>query len=141
MTSVSLLSLNLRGCQEDGSFARLVHTFTRWRSTRSLAGLCAQEHNLDPSRHEELVRLATLKNLTLVVGYAPVGADGTHWGGTLVLLDNSVLEYKSTSHVSEHAVVVDVEWGGKPLQLASVYAPVQPLARVNFFTGYKTFSQ
>jgi len=72
--------------------------------------------------------------MTLVVGYAPASPDGTHWGGTLILLNNALLDYKSTHHNSEHAVVVNVEWGGTPLQIASVYAPVRPLARVNFFS-------
>ena len=132
--SCNILTLNLRGAQSSGDFARLIHTFQTWSRTHELGALCAQEHNLNPARVDDLKRLATIKGLTLVIGFAPRGQDGIHWGGSLVLINNSLLDFKSTHHISEHLVVVNVEWGGKPLQIGSVYAPVTPLARVDFFT-------
>ena len=139
MTQCTLLTLNLRGARKPGTMARLIHAFKRMGDTHGLSVLCAQEHNLDPATAPELTRMATSKNMTLTVGFAPPAPDGVHRGGTFILSNNKTLTHKQTILQSKDLTICELDWGGetqqggRTLRIASVYAPVKPLARVNFF--------
>ena len=137
MTQCILLSQNLRGARKPGNMARVISTFQRM-CNQGLSALCAQEHNLSPTQEQDLMRLATTKNLTLVIGFAPPAPDGVHRGGTFILINNNILTFKKTILKTKDLTIVDVDWGGRPLQIASAYAPAKALARVNFFQTIHT---
>ena len=112
MTQCNLLTLNLRGARKPGAMARLIHTFNKMGDTHGLSAMCAQEHNLDPSKESELKRLAVSKNTTLVIGFAPPAPDGVHRGGTFILINNKVLTHKNTSLKSKDLTICEADWGG-----------------------------
>ena len=90
MTKIKLMTLNLRGAKRKGTFARLVNTLSRWRQDKGVSALAAQEHNLSPDDKAKLVRTARARGWTLIIGFAPL-SNGVNWGGTLLLLDDSVV--------------------------------------------------
>ena len=55
--------------------------------------MCFQEHNLDPSRDADLVRLAASKKVVLKVGY---GNGPHHRGGVLMLIDEDTLSVENS---------------------------------------------
>jgi hypothetical protein len=73
--------------------------------------------------------------MTLTVAFAPAAADGTNWGGTLTLTSNAHFVHKNVKTCLPHITRVEVEWSGRLLELASVYLPQSPLARVNVLVG------
>ena len=75
---LKILSINLRGAQSDGRFAGLVRRADEWRRNEGIAVICAQEHNLDPKRVDELRRVAQSRHFSLTVGFASEGTDGVH---------------------------------------------------------------
>ena len=111
MTQCILLSQNLRGARKPRNMARVISTFQRM-CNQGLSALCAQEHNLSPTQEQDLMRLATTKNLTLVIGFAPPAPDGVHRGGTFILINNNILTFKKTILKTKDLTIVDVDWGG-----------------------------
>ena len=129
------VSLNARGLQSTGVFNKLVACADTWRVKEKLSVLCVQEHNLDPKRESELIRLAEARGFGIEIGFAQAGQDGTHWGGTFILWDKRVLTLKATQEKSGDLTRVSLEWNGATWNVASVYAPVGPQERVAFFTN------
>ena len=70
--------------------------------------LTIQDHNLDPGRESELARACTDMGMTLVAGFAPPRADGTHWGGVLMLMFDSEVKLIQTVSRDHHLVRVIV---------------------------------
>ena len=86
MTKLKILSYNIRGCQSQGIFNKLLYEVARWVKEGKLDVLFAQEHNLNPARHDDLVRQALDKDFRLVINYAKEAPDGSHPGGSLMLI-------------------------------------------------------
>ena len=98
MVKIGLLSQNLRGAKKNGLFAKMLHEFGNWRDKKGNSVLCAQEHNLSPAQQRDLERMATSKNMTVILSFAPVNQVGQHPGGVLLLLDNKTLSLKKINH-------------------------------------------
>ena len=49
--------------------------------------IAVQEHNMSPAKHDEYTRMAVASNMDLHIWYDTPGRDGTHWGGSLMLVD------------------------------------------------------
>ena len=114
MVKLSMLTQNARGVQSKKTFEKLLKEFSRWRGAAGLHALCVQEHNLHPSKENELKRMAKSKHVTLIISFAPDNGTGQHPGGVLLFLDDKSLDYKSTKYVQNGLVVVEIEWGGEP---------------------------
>ena len=102
--------------------------------------ICIQSHNLNPAKQEEHERLAQECGFTLKIGYAPagrapVGEAPVHYGGTAILVYETEANVVTTHHTKGEVTRVELDWQGKNYDIASVYAPAQPSARVTFFTG------
>ena len=136
---LKLMSINLRGAQEGNRFAALIRNADKWRAKEGVTVICAQEHNLDPAREDELQRIAASRGFRAVFGFAPAqGQNGVHWGGTLILCDERSV---SVSHVhveTEDLTRVSIEWNGRKWDIASVYVPVSPAKRLTFIATLTT---
>ena len=62
------LSLKARGLQENReTFTHTLIEFLKWKKERGLTVLCLQDHNIPSSRKGDLQRLASLKNVDLIM--------------------------------------------------------------------------
>ena len=90
-TKLGLMTLNLRGAQTPGDFERLIQECSKWRH-KGIHAFAFQEHNLHPTREENLKRICKAREFTLTVSFAPGDQVGetadVHWGGTLILTDD-----------------------------------------------------
>ena len=139
MVKLGMMTLNGRGAQQRGMFANIVFEFTKWRDARGLNVLVFQEHNMSPDKNDELQRLATSKNIKLVIAFAPDNGSGQHPGGVLMLIDEKTLQYKNTLHNEDGFVMIRAEWGGDNIEIAGVYAPVSNAGTIkaDFFKKMK----
>ena len=135
MVKAVLMDINVRGLQSPGVFARFLFEACKLVASDRVHAFTAQEHNLDPAREADLKRMCAQKHMTLTVAFAPAAADGTNWGGTLTLTSNAHFVHKNVKTCLPHITRVEVEWCGRLLELASVYLPQSPLARVNVLVG------
>ena len=119
-----MLSLNARGLQEKKeTFTHTLIEFLKWKRERGLTVLCLQDHNIPSSRIRELQRLASLKNVDLVITEGHRDAQGTAHGGVLIMIDSSKMALKKVKHEHPSLICVEAEMGGRLLEIASVYAP------------------
>ena len=107
---LTLASVNARGMQQPGRYASFVNQANQWRKRVSVWAI--QEHNLDPAREDELRRIAASKDFHVIIGFAPMGADGTHWGGTMIMVDARVVTVKRVIERSEDLSRACIEWNG-----------------------------
>jgi hypothetical protein len=113
-------------------FASLVFCARKWRP-KGIHVWCVQEHNLDPSREDELRRLAQSCQFGVVFGFASQGQDGTHWGGTLILYDEISTTLKKDYSSPEGITKTSLTWNDRDWEIVSVYAPVTAPKRIDFF--------
>ena len=101
----------------------MLHEFSTWRDKKGISVLCAQEHNLSPAQQRDLERMATSKNMTVILSFAAVNQVGQHPGGVLLLLDNKTLSLKKVNHNLPGFLSANVEWGGTAIDVVGIYAP------------------
>jgi hypothetical protein len=102
--------VNLGGVQEDGSFSRFLKRVARMVREDKLDALICQEHNLNPSRVNEVKRMALSKQLEMHISFSSEESNGVYWGGTLVLLNIATCANASVLHSEAGATVVQIEW-------------------------------
>ena len=70
MPSITLASLNVRGCEGEAGLRRLLHRFrVQTRGKQKLAVMCIQEHMLPKNKHDELLRLIRIKEFDAEITY------------------------------------------------------------------------
>ena len=100
MTELKMLDINVRGIQDKGSYAKFIHVAETWMVNERIGVICAQEHNLHPDRKAELERLASLRNMTLIICFGEKRQDGTHWGGALILVSDKTLSVSTVENLN-----------------------------------------
>ena len=88
---LEVVTLNVCGLQSPGRYLRFVCAAKRWAKMGKAHVVCIQSHNLNPAKQEEHERLAQECGFTLKIGYAPagrapVGEAPVHYGGTAILV-------------------------------------------------------
>ena len=68
----------------------------RWAAKGKVQVLCLQEHNLDPEKEDEHVRVAQLCGFVAVIGYATAAADGVHRGGSMIMIHEQEAQLQHT---------------------------------------------
>ena len=98
-----------------------------------------QETNLDPSREEEIKDLAKYYKFHFALAFAKANNDGTHYGGTLTLVDEKTAEIKNDYTLDENggALVTELDWSGAKITVVNIYAPAKPVQRIDFFNEIK----
>ena len=130
-----IATYNARGLQSPHAFRCFLDAMIRWTRRRRVSAVVVQEHNLHPSREGELVRMCMEHGWTLTVGFAPASPDGVHRGGVLLLTCDAELACKGVTECSSDLVRIRAEAGGKELDIAGVYVPAQPQARLAMLAG------
>lgn len=110
---VRLMTINVDGLQEPGSFANFLHAASGWVREGVVDAIGLQEHNLHPDRDREIRRLAMSKGFAMAIAYAPEGGRGVHWGGTMILLNEKTLTLKTVDHPPPHHRWYDRGWTGR----------------------------
>ena len=118
-----MLSINLRGCQAQGAYARLIQEASRWYRERQVSIFLCQEHNLQPNRVGDLTRLAHARGFTLTIGFALPGPDNSHRGGTMILTADRDVKTCEVMHTAAGWTHIKVEWGGMKFEVGAAYAP------------------
>ena len=135
---LEVVTLNVCGLQSDGRYLKFLIAAKRWAEKGKAHVICVQSHNLNPAKQEEHERLAQLCGFTLKIGYAPagqapVGRKPVHHGGTAILVYEMEANVVTTHHTKGEITRIELDWQGKNYDIASVYAPAPPSARVAFF--------
>ena len=115
------------------AFGKLLHEADRWKKKSNLAVLCIQEHNLKPSEEGDIRTQAVLRGYSLAISFGKTDDPNDRQAGVLILTNDKLVSFKKTNVCKPGMVRVTITWGGKEMSVASVYAPVQPLKRVEFF--------
>ena len=84
-----IIFININGLRSKGKYATFLEICARLVRKQEAVVFAVQEHNLDPDKHIEYERLATMRNFTLKISYDKASPNGVHHGGTLILSDNS----------------------------------------------------
>ena len=70
---------------------------------------------------------------TIVIAYGRADNEDSTRGGVLTVIDDKSLTLKRTLHNEPGFQSFEVEWGAQILEVANVYAPAQPIGRIDFF--------
>ena len=90
-----MVTINTRGLQEKNKYKDLLISCNTWYKCKQIQKVCIQEHNLHPTRDSILKSLANDMNWTAYISYASPRNDGTHWGGTAILIHNTISDGSS----------------------------------------------
>jgi exonuclease III len=138
MPSVGLTTLNARGIEGIKGLKELCRIMQFRKKKWKLAILCIQEHNVHPSKHSEAVDTAKMMGFTLTITYGRADATDSNRGGVLILTEDTQVQVNEVVHAEEGFIRLKVKWGAKELDVATVYAPSRPVARIDFFNHIKT---
>jgi len=133
MPRLTLVSLNVRGLGDTKGFAKLLQLLQRLKKKHEIGVMCIQEHNLNPNRDEDIRTMSKIAGFTAVTTYGRADDPDSQRGGVMTLVTDSLLTVKSTVIAEPGVIILDVEWGAKQLTVGNVYAPAQPLGRIDFF--------
>ena len=135
MPSITLASLNVRGCEGEAGLRRLLHRFrVQTRGKQKLAVMCIQEHMLPKNKHDELLRLIRIKEFDAEITYGKADDPTSAHGGTAIIWDTKAVTLKSTLDIIPGYIRVHLDWAGTTLEIANAYAPSSSaVARVDFF--------
>ena len=136
MTKLKAMTLNVRGLAMEGKFLRFCQSMYRWVGDQELHVACLQEHNLDPKKKAEYIRIANDYELELAIGFSDSEA---HRGGTLILSAATVIQCKKITLESSRITRAQYDFHGTDLDIASVYAPAKPFERIDFLTTLHKF--
>ena len=128
------MTLNVSGLQSPGRFVRFCQVAKRWAANGKVQVLCLQEHNLDPEKEDEHVRVAQLCGFVAVIGYATAAADGVHRGGSMIMINEQEAQLQHTFFKEGSVTRVCLEWQGREYDIASIYAPNDKSKRLDFFS-------
>ena len=141
MTRLSVMTLNAQGLQGKSRFRNFVRAVLDWGRRDEAHVWCVQEHRISPDKIANKERLCATKGLKLVASPSTttVGADGrTHYsGGTLIIIYEAAASYLATLTTESGLTRVKIDHQGMEHIVASVYAPAQPLQRIDFFNALK----
>ena len=137
MTKVSILTLNARGLASKRSFNDFISTCKMWKRLHALGIVCVQEHNLPRNKEEKLIRTAKARGYTLIITFGGADSATSERKGVLMLISDEVAEIKKTHYALPGFIRVEVQWGTKTIDVGCVYAPAQPLQRVDFFNSLR----
>ena len=126
--------LNVSGLQGDGKFVRFCRVARKWAADGKVQVLCLHEHNLDPDKEDEHIRIAQLCGFAAVIGYASAAADGVHRGGSMIMLNEQETQLQQTYCKEGSITRVSLEWQGREYDIASVYAPSDRSKRLDCFS-------
>ena len=132
-----MATFNAGGLQSDGMWGRFLDALLQWSRRMRVGAVFVQEHNLNPQRDAELRAGCADRGMTLTIAYRPAGPDGVHRGGVLLLTFDAEVAITRTVEVADDLVRVVVEMGGESYDLAGVYVPAPPGARVDMLGGLK----
>ena len=102
-----------------------------------LGVLGVQEHNMTRDEEKDAVRMAKLRGFTLTMSFGRADAPESERGGVFLLTKDAIVTHRSVKYKEEGLVRCEVTWGTKTLDVAVVYAPSNPLKRVDFFNSLK----
>ena len=135
MTKLKIITWNISGICDKNKFYELCVVLKVWIAKDITNGLCAQEHNLDPARRDEYFRTANDLGLHLAIGFS---TSPCHRGGALILSCRKSMPLSKIIHEDPQLVRAQYDFNGDIQDVASVYAPSEPLKRVDFFSHLKT---
>ena len=115
-----------------------MRVFQSRKRKESMGVACVQEHNLSPDLEGPAQEKAKVMGCTLIISFGRADAPDSERGGTFVILDTTSVTLKETLDKEEGFIRLRVEWGTETLELATVYAPARPVARIDFFNRIKT---
>ena len=135
------MTLNAQGLQGKNRFKKFVRAVLEWGRKDLVHVWCVQEHRFSPEKVAERERMCTVKGLKLIVSpsTATIGTDGKTYysGGTLVIIYEAAATHLETLTSESGITRVKIEHQGMEHIVASLYAPAQPLARVDFYNSLK----
>ena len=137
MPRLALVTLNVRGLGHKKGFAKLLQVLQRRKNKEHIGAMAVQEHNLPPTIKEDLETSAKIAGFTLTITFGRADAPDSERGGVLILTVDSVIARKKVIVEEPGLIIMETEWGAKKLKIGNVYAPVQPMPRIDFFVDLR----
>ena len=137
MTKISILTLNARGLASKRGFNDFISTCKMWKRLHALGVVCVQEHNLPRNKEAQLTKTAKARGYTLIITFGGADDDTSERKGVLMMICDEVAEIKKTHYAIPGFIRAEVQWGTKTIDVGCVYAPAQPLQRVDFFNSLR----
>ena len=137
MTKISILTLNARGLASKRGFNDFISTCKMWKRLHALGVVCVQEHNLPRHKEAQLTKTAKARGYTLIITFGGADDDTSERKGVLMMICDEVAEIKKTHYAIPGFIRAEVQWGTKTIDVGCVYAPAQPLQRVDFFNSLR----
>ena len=133
-----MMTQNVRGIGGLEGLKEFLRVFQMRKKRDAMGIICAQEHNLHHTTEAKVHEQAKIMGCTAVISFGRADAPDSERGGVIMVLDNSSVVHKDTLDKEEGFIRLRVEWGTQTLEIATVYAPTAPVARVDFFNHIKT---
>ena len=135
MSRIDMVTVNLGGVQSPGRYAAFCSTARDWCKLNRAQVFLVQEHNLDPDKQEEHKRMAHSCGFDAIISYAPPAGDNVHRGGTFIMVAHAAATVDSVLHQEPGITRISITTATDlTLDIASIYAPVKPIERTNFFS-------
>ena len=137
---LKICSKNADGLQDThkNTLRKFITECARRRNKGAAQVFLAQEHNLDPTREDDVRELAIHFKFHYAIAFAPPAANGTHYGGTLTLIDEKSAQLKTTTIHDPGMLETVIDWDGVMLKIVNVYAPAKPLKRIDYLRNLRT---
>ena len=135
MTKLRIVTINVRGLASGNRFLRFIQTASSWAKKGVVDALCLQEHNLAQASEKACVRIAQDYGFHLVLSFSQTPG---HRGGSLILAAERTLTFTKVIHREQSMVRALYDFNGTEIDIASVYAPSDDKARLNFFSHMKS---
>jgi len=133
MPRLALVTYNARGLAETKTFAKFLQMIQRRKKRENLGAICVQEHNIPRTHERSVTTQAKIAGFTAIISFGRADAPDSSRGGVLTLLVDATLSLKKIDLMQPGIIALTAEWGAKEIKIANVYAPVESLARVDFF--------
>ena len=133
MPSLNMATLNVQGMGGERGFDSFLNTIQQRKRELKLGVFQVQEHNLPRERKQDQIDAAKARGFTLVVTYGRADDPDSTRGGVLTILDDTSTTLRRKLIEEPGLIKLEIEWGTETLEIVNIYAPSQPLGRVNFF--------
>ena len=107
------------------------------QKSKNLGIVLIQEHNLQRNKEQQYKELGKNMGFTIEISFGRADGEDSTRGGVMTILDDKSVSVKSVIEKIPGFLALEVEWGAQTLKVANVYAPSQPIGRVQSISGIK----
>ena len=139
MPRLALVTHNVRGIEGIKGIRKAMSFFQMRKKKDNIGAMCFQEHNLEPDTESEIIKIAKIAGFTAIVSYGKADDHGSRRGGVMTIIDDSTLTNVKVIVSEPGIIIVTAMWISREIKIGNVYAPVRPLARIDFLNHIRKY--